>query len=150
MEGVLSARVPVIKLVCTFSGLSVDITLWDPIQTSKTALFKNYMSADDRVLVFLRAIKRWSKSRQVGDASQGFMSQFCVTLMGLFTLQLAGVVPNLQGSAGTRFEEDETPAPHEDSEEEGKSCYTRQPVESKVCYMPMCEAGTCDTSLMTS
>jgi hypothetical protein len=94
--GVHSARVPIVKCVDRLSGYQLDISMWDPVQSSKTLLLKSYIDSDERVAPFLRGIRFWSKERGIGDASTGGLSQFCLTLLGLFSLQQQLVVPVLQ------------------------------------------------------
>ncbi|KAH9261922.1 hypothetical protein BASA81_000578 [Batrachochytrium salamandrivorans] len=98
METVSGARVPVVRLVHSATQTHCDIAIGDhnELAVLNTKLMWCYGELDPRVKHFILAIKLWAKRRQVGDASEGFISSYGWTLLSLYFLQVHGYIPNLQ------------------------------------------------------
>lgn len=97
------AKIPVVKLVHTDSGLPVDISIENTIAIENTRLIKLYMDLDARVKPLAFAIKVWCKSRAISHPEEGSLSSYSWTLMLIHYLQRTDppVLPNLQQDKDT-------------------------------------------------
>eukprot|EP00808_Paulinella_micropora_P015162 g9627.t1 len=87
---ILQARVPILHLQDTRSGLEYDVSLdGDFGHDYKTQLIKQYMAIDFRVLPLVILVKHWAKQRAIDDATAGTLPSFGYTLMVLNFLQQA-------------------------------------------------------------
>jgi hypothetical protein len=93
---ILSARVPLLKVLDTKTRVEVDITVADSFNAQKTALMTAYCAIDGRVPVLIKLAKSWFQARGFGDASKGGFNSFGVGLLVICFLQLRGVLPCLQ------------------------------------------------------
>lgn len=98
IETVAHAKIPVIKLKHTSSGLPVDISIENTIAIENTRLIKLYMDLDSRVKPLAFALKVWCKSRAISHPKDGTLSSYSYTLMLIHFLQRTWppVLPNLQ------------------------------------------------------
>jgi len=89
-EFVSSARVPVLKLKHTATGIDIDLIegSTNTMGLLNTQLLRDYASADPRVRPLMLAVKRWASARCVSVSSNGTLSTYCWMLMVVFFLQV--------------------------------------------------------------
>lgn len=101
------AKIPVVKLVHTASGLPVDVSIENTIAIENTKLIKLYMDLDRRVKPLAFALKVWCKSRAISHPEEGSLSSYSWILMLIHFLQRTAppVLPNLQAREDTALGE---------------------------------------------
>ena len=97
----LSARVPLLKLVHSASGIAVDVSVSSDFTGAKTRLVAAYCRMDDRALDLIQTVKWWAKRRGLGDGASGGLNSFGWTLLCIALLQLLQppLLPCLQQTA---------------------------------------------------
>ncbi|KAJ8904708.1 hypothetical protein NDN08_001226 [Rhodosorus marinus] len=89
------ASVPIIKFKHRETGIKGDLSFGTSDGVINSYLLKAYAEVVPGFKNLARFIKWWAKQRGIADASKGYMSSYCWTLLVLFFLQskqLAGVV----------------------------------------------------------
>lgn len=96
------AKVPVIKMIHSSTGLPVDISIENTIAIENTRLIRLYMILDARVKPLAFALKVWCKARCISHPEEGSLSSYSWTLMLIHYLQRTSppVLPNLQPRDG--------------------------------------------------
>lgn len=95
---ITTAKVPIVKFVYDLNGskFNCDISLYNVLAKSNTAMLRAYTEIDPRVSILGFIVKFWAKICEIGDASKGSLSSYAYTLMTLHYLQSEGVIPVLQ------------------------------------------------------
>ncbi|KAL0089732.1 hypothetical protein F4703DRAFT_1479676 [Phycomyces blakesleeanus] len=93
-----NANVPICKFDVLPHRIHCDISVNNLMSSTNTRLLKAYSELDPRVRPFIYAIKEFVKRRNINDASNGSLSSYSYTLMGLWYLMTCDppVIPNLQ------------------------------------------------------
>lgn len=81
------ARVPIIKLKDSVTGISCDIGVNNSLALHNTRLLFLYGQYDSRVLSLARIIKWWARKRAMNDSYWGTLSSYCLVMMLVFYLQ---------------------------------------------------------------
>jgi DNA polymerase sigma len=84
---ILSARVPIVKLTDTKTGIECDFAIRVGRHRLKSRFLQLLTKHDQRFRALVLAIKFWSKRRYVGDASRGTLNSFGHTLLIVHYLQ---------------------------------------------------------------
>eukprot|EP00178_Gracilaria_changii_P003493 TRINITY_DN1517_c0_g1_i1.p2 TRINITY_DN1517_c0_g1~~TRINITY_DN1517_c0_g1_i1.p2 ORF type:complete len:1025 (+),score=145.03 TRINITY_DN1517_c0_g1_i1:166-3075(+) len=94
----LDARVPVIKMLDSISGLQVDVCVNNILAVRNTELLKAYVDLDHRFRYVCILVKHWAKKRDLNDAYHGTLSSYAYTLLVIHYLQTLqpAVLPCLQ------------------------------------------------------
>ncbi|CAN8063483.1 unnamed protein product [Agarophyton chilense] len=94
----LDARVPVIKMLDSISGLQVDVCVNNILAVRNTELLKAYVELDPRFRYLCVLVKHWAKKRDLNDAYNGTLSSYAYTLLAIHYLQTLqpAVLPCLQ------------------------------------------------------
>jgi DNA polymerase sigma len=94
--GTFQARVPIITINESMSGIQVDMSLKSADE--KLKLFKEYLKIDSRVIPYLKAIKTWAKKRNICHSISGTINSFGYSCIGIAILQTLEppILPNLQ------------------------------------------------------
>ncbi|KAI0565001.1 PAP/25A associated domain family protein [Gracilaria domingensis] len=94
----LDARVPVIKMLDSISGLQVDVCVNNTLAVRNTELLKAYVDLDPRFRYVCILVKHWAKRRDLNDAYHGTLSSYAYTLLVIHYLQTLhpAVLPCLQ------------------------------------------------------
>lgn len=100
----IRAKVPILKFKDTISGCECDVNVNNAVGIRNTHLLRTYSRVDDRVRPMVMAVKRWAKSRQINDASQGTLSSYSLVLMVIHFLQ-SGVHPPVIDSLQEKYPE---------------------------------------------
>lgn len=79
IEALRNARVPIVKMIHTETGVACDITINRPLALHNSALLRTYSEMDPRVRPLVLAVKQWAKARNISDAATGTLSS-CVLL----------------------------------------------------------------------
>ena len=99
VEGLISgAKVPIVVL-SSFGRQIIDVSINNVLPTFNTKLFGEYAKLDERVVSLVLSVKRWAKMAQVSDAKMGNLSSYSWSILCLYYLQYAGVIPSLQARA---------------------------------------------------
>lgn len=95
----LRARVPIIKLKDTLTGISCDIGVNNRLALHNTRLLQLYGQIDPRVIPLALVVKWWAKKRSMNDSYRGTLSSYCLLMMLIFYLQQEEhpVLPALTG-----------------------------------------------------
>jgi DNA polymerase sigma len=107
----LNARVPLLKLVHSGSGVAVDISMSSDFTAAKTRLVAAYCRMDERALALVQTVKWWAKRRGLGDGASGGLNSFGWTLLCIaFMQQLQPpLLPNLQQTAQQQQQQQSQP-----------------------------------------
>eukprot|EP01080_Neovahlkampfia_damariscottae_P004662 gene4662-8234_t len=94
--GTFQARVPIVTVNESMSGIQVDMSLRSA--DDKLKLFKEYLKIDSRVYPYLKAIKTWAKRRNICHSISGTINSFGYSCIGIAILQTIEppILPNLQ------------------------------------------------------
>jgi hypothetical protein len=100
IQMILGARVPIIKVTDTLTGVRCDVAHLNRHSDCTSLLLNDYSRCDARVAPLVMAIKHWSRRRSLGDTLKGGLNSFGLTLMAIQFLQTLQppVVPNFQNS----------------------------------------------------
>jgi DNA polymerase sigma len=98
IQPIAHARVPIVKLTETATGVDVDVCINNMLATRNTLLLKTYADCDVRVRQLGVLIKMWAKVRGVKASDQGTLSSYAWILMAIAYCQRRGIVPSLQDS----------------------------------------------------
>lgn len=101
VEGLINgAKVPIVVL-SSFGRQIIDVSINNVLPTYNTRLLGAYAKLDKRVVALVLCVKRWAKMANVSDAKMGNLSSYSWSLLCIYYLQQAGVVPSLQLQEGT-------------------------------------------------
>lgn len=99
VEGLINgAKVPIVVL-SSFGRQIIDASINNVLPTFNTRLLGEYAKLDARVVALVLCVKRWAKMAQVSDAKMGNLSSYSWSILCLYYLQRAGVIPSLQARA---------------------------------------------------
>ena len=99
VEGLINgAKVPIVVL-SSFGRQIIDVSINNVLPTYNTRLLGAYAKLDKRVVALVLCVKRWAKMVQVSDAKMGNLSSYSWSILCLYYLQQAGVIPSLQAAA---------------------------------------------------
>ncbi|CAK0893134.1 unnamed protein product [Prorocentrum cordatum] len=94
------ARRPLVTLADKGGELDeIDVSINNRLPLYNSRLLKAYSSLDDRVRPLVLLVKDWAKRMRVCGANEGNLSSYTWTIMVVYFLQLAGVLPSLQALA---------------------------------------------------
>ena len=99
VEGLISgAKVPIVVL-SSFGRQIIDLSINNVLPIYNTCLFKEFAKLDPRVVPLVLSVKRWAKMAQVSDAKMGNLSSYSWSILCLYYLQYARIIPSLQARA---------------------------------------------------
>lgn len=81
------ARIPIIKLKDSVTGISCDIGVNNILALYNTRLLRVYGEIDARLVQLALLVKFWAKRREVNDPYWGTLSSYCYLMMAIFYLQ---------------------------------------------------------------
>ncbi|KAF9973023.1 hypothetical protein BGZ73_003773 [Actinomortierella ambigua] len=90
------ARVPIVKLVHSPTGIACDIGYENHLALWNTRLLRAYSRIDGRLRELVSVIKYWAKQRKLNNPYVGTLSSYAYVLLVIHVLQVWGVLPNLQ------------------------------------------------------
>ncbi|KAG0257348.1 hypothetical protein DFQ27_005180 [Actinomortierella ambigua] len=90
------ARVPIVKLVHSPTGIACDIGYENHLALWNTRLLRAYSRIDGRLRELVSIIKYWAKQRKLNNPYVGTLSSYAYVLLVIHVLQVRGVLPNLQ------------------------------------------------------
>lgn len=95
---IFSARVPILKMEDSITGISVDISLVRTDLQFKNALIEKYVEHDPRMFQLVHSIKSWARNRDLSVAAHGGLNSFGWTLLVIQFLQMSVpfILPNYQ------------------------------------------------------
>ncbi|KAI8974961.1 hypothetical protein BDB01DRAFT_379722 [Pilobolus umbonatus] len=99
VEAIATAKVPICKFTDPETGLQCDINTDNQLGIKNTRLIKEYIRLDDRIPVFLYAIKYFTKQKDISNSKCGTLSSYAYIIMALHFLMNAcekPVIPCLQ------------------------------------------------------
>merc|ERR1719442_400563 len=97
-----NARRPLVTLADRAGELDeIDVAINNRLPLCNSELLRSYSMLDDRVRPLVLLVKAWAKRMQVCGANEGNLSSYAWTIMVVYFLQLAGVLPSLQALAGS-------------------------------------------------
>ena len=89
------AKIPILTFSHKETGLEFDICADNPLPQYNTELLRTYSKCDPRVRKLIVLVKTWAKRKGIGSSSSGHLSSYSWSLMVVFFLQIAKVVPVL-------------------------------------------------------
>jgi len=97
MQALPSARKPLLTCADTETALTeIDVSINNRLPLHNSKLLKAYSELDHRVRPLVLMVKAWSKARGVCGAGQSNLSSYSWTIMSIYFMQLAGMLPSLQ------------------------------------------------------
>lgn len=90
-----NAKIPILKFSHKETNLEFDICADNPLPQYNTELLLTYSKCDPRVNVMIVLVKTWAKRKGIGSSSTGHLSSYSWSLMVIFFLQVAKVLPVL-------------------------------------------------------
>ncbi|KNE72023.1 hypothetical protein AMAG_20426 [Allomyces macrogynus ATCC 38327] len=90
-----NARVPVVRFTDPALHLSCDINVNNPLALHNTLYVAHYVHQASVVAPLLMLVKYWTQRRALNDAANGSLSNYCWTMLVLYWLQRADIVPVL-------------------------------------------------------
>eukprot|EP00172_Hildenbrandia_rubra_P000240 Plantae.Rhodophyta-Hildenbrandia_rubra.ctg11077.p1 GENE.Plantae.Rhodophyta-Hildenbrandia_rubra.ctg11077~~Plantae.Rhodophyta-Hildenbrandia_rubra.ctg11077.p1 ORF type:complete len:655 (+),score=114.05 Plantae.Rhodophyta-Hildenbrandia_rubra.ctg11077:3-1967(+) len=82
-----SAKVPIVKLHDSVSGLDVDICLNNKYVSHNTALLKHYLGLDERAKPLAMIVKYWARCRRINYTYCGTLSSYAYMMLVINYLQ---------------------------------------------------------------
>mmetsp|Transcript_954 Transcript_954/g.1433 ORF Transcript_954/g.1433 Transcript_954/m.1433 type:complete len:707 (+) Transcript_954:31-2151(+) len=99
IEKVISnTMVPIIKMIDLESKVKIDLAFGRFLGSYSTSLMKDYAEFDPRSKTLIYLVKNWAENMKINDASSGTLSSYCLKVMVIHYLQIAGILPNLQNA----------------------------------------------------
>ena len=99
IQGVFTARVPVVKCIHVPTGIECDLVLRNPLAVRNTALLRTYSKLDDRIPPLVRMVKDWASHHGILGAHSHFLSSYAWTILVLYYCQVRSLIPSLQDHA---------------------------------------------------
>lgn len=95
-----NALVPIVKLEDPIHHFSIDINASHTLGIHNSLLIKTYCELDSRVRPFMFTLKRWAEARGLNNPSGSrgpiTMNSYTIVMLGIFYLQVIGILPRLQ------------------------------------------------------
>ncbi len=115
---ILKARVPIIKYTHDVTGLECDLSSSNLSGVYMSELLYLFGAYDWRVCPLVFAVRYWAKETNLTNPTPGkWLTNFMLTLLVLFHLQQAKIIPTLETLASHRLPEDEKIFVDENGEE---------------------------------
>ena len=87
------ARVPLVHLAFTATGVECDVTCNNMNGCHNSALIRDYTTYDARVLPYLLLVRAWGKRTGVINSKQGFLTPYALVVLALVFVQAAHAPP---------------------------------------------------------
>ncbi|KAK9824184.1 hypothetical protein WJX72_008402 [[Myrmecia] bisecta] len=87
IERILFARVPILKYTDLVTGIDCDVSVGSGCARFKSTVLRFLGQLDRRFIALTCLVKKWARTHNMNDASNGTFNSFALTLMVAFHLQ---------------------------------------------------------------